>query len=70
MSTSPTNPSPTAPAANLDDQVLHSGKTKAGAEDRYYYASQWELIRWRFGRHKLAVISLFLLVILYLTGDF
>jgi peptide/nickel transport system permease protein len=71
MNTQPTNPStPAAPIASLEDQVIHTGKSKAGAEDRYYYASQWELIRWRFSRHKLAVISLVLLVLLYLTAIF
>ena len=71
MSQAPVNSTPTpAPAANLEDQVIHSGKKSGSAQDRYYYASQWELIRWRFGRHKLAVISLFLLVILYLTAIF
>ena len=71
MSTKPTSlSSPVTPATSLEDVVIHTGKTKAGTEDRYYYASQWELIRWRFGRHKLAVISLVLLVILYLTAVF
>jgi hypothetical protein len=70
MSTPSTNLTPSTPAANLNDEVLHSGKAKVGAEDRYYYASQWELIRWRFGRHKLALISLFLLILLYLTAVF
>ncbi len=64
-------PTPTtAPTTSLDEQVIHTGTSKAGTEDRYYYASQWELIRWRFGRHKLAVISLALLVILYLIAVF
>ena len=59
MSTPPTPPNTlAAPIANLDDQIIHTGSAKAGEEDRYYYASQWELIRWRFGRHKLAVISM------------
>ena len=64
MST-PSTPSttPGAPVANLEDEVIHTGAAKAGEEDRYYYASQWELIRWRFGRHKLAVISFVLLII-------
>jgi peptide/nickel transport system permease protein len=57
--------------ANLEDQVIHSGPQASGsAEDRYYYASQWELIRWRFGRHKAAVISLVLLILLYLIAIF
>jgi len=39
-------------------------------DERYYYASQWELIRWRFGRHKLAVISMWLLVVIYILAIF
>jgi peptide/nickel transport system permease protein len=71
VSTQSTNPTtPAAPMASLEDQVIHTGESKAGKEDRYYYASQWELIRWRFGRHKLAVISLVLLIVLYLTAIF
>lgn len=35
-------------------------------EDRYYYASQWELIWWRFKRHRLALISAILLILLYI----
>jgi len=34
-------------------------------EDRSYYASQWELMWWRFQRHKLALVSSVLLVLLY-----
>ena len=33
-------------------------------------ASQWQLMAWRFGRHKLAVVSLVVVVLLYLTGIF
>ena len=71
MST-PSTPSntPGEPVANLEDEVIHSGVAKVGEEDRYYYASQWELIRWRFSRHKLAVISSVLLILLYLTAIF
>ncbi len=36
--------------------------------ERYYYAKQWQLIWWRFRRHRLAMISLFLLIILYLIA--
>lgn len=69
MSTQPATPTPPSNVATLEDQVIHSGPQAAGgAEDRYYYASQWELIRWRFGRHKAAVISLVLLILLYLIA--
>ncbi|TVR29781.1 MAG: ABC transporter permease [Spirochaetaceae bacterium] len=33
-------------------------------------ASQWQLIRWKFARHKLAMASLFLLGIMYLAAIF
>ncbi|MEZ4866198.1 MAG: ABC transporter permease [Caldilineaceae bacterium] len=36
--------------------------------ERYYYAKQWQLIWWRFRRHRLAMISLVLLVVLYLIA--
>jgi peptide/nickel transport system permease protein len=58
----------TATGATADATILVGGKV--AKDERYYYASQWELILWRFGRHKLAVISTALLVILYLTAIF
>lgn len=39
-------------------------------DDRFYYATQWQLIRWRFRRHRLAVLSLALLVVLYVLAAF
>lgn len=38
--------------------------------ERYYYAKQWQLIWWRFRRHRLAMLSLVLLVVLYLIAIF
>jgi len=55
-------------AAEPEDAILIGGKR--AQDERYYYASQWELIRWRFGRHKLAVISLALLAFLYFLAAF
>ncbi|MEM7133867.1 MAG: ABC transporter permease [Chloroflexota bacterium] len=40
------------------------------ADDNYYYAGQWTLIWWRFRRHKLALISTILLIILYIVAIF
>jgi peptide/nickel transport system permease protein len=37
---------------------------------KLYYASQWQLIRWRFRRHKLAQLALPVLVIFYILGVF
>ncbi len=39
-------------------------------DSRQFYASQGELIRWRFSRHKMAVLSLILLAILYFIAIF
>jgi peptide/nickel transport system permease protein len=38
--------------------------------ERYYYATQWQLIWWRFRRHRLAVISTILLGALYIVAIF
>lgn len=57
------------PAADIEAVILPKNK-KDQQDERYYYASQWELIRWRFGRHKLAVISSVLLVIIYILAIF
>jgi peptide/nickel transport system permease protein len=36
-------------------------------QERFFTASQWKLIWWRFSRHKLAVVSAWFLGILYLS---
>lgn len=48
------------PASQL---VLVSGSKAA-------VAGQWRLMVWRFGKHKLAVVSLFVIALLYLVGIF
>jgi peptide/nickel transport system permease protein len=37
------------------------------AQERYYMASQWRIMWWKFRRHKLAVISGLLLLVMYLS---
>jgi peptide/nickel transport system permease protein len=39
-------------------------------KSRIYVASQWQLVWWRFRKHKLALISLFVVLALYLTAVF
>jgi peptide/nickel transport system permease protein len=39
-------------------------------EERIFTASQWQLIWWKFLRHKIAVASLIILVIFYLSAIF
>lgn len=38
--------------------------------EQYLYASQWKLIWWRFKKHKLALVGMIILVILYLSAVF
>ncbi|MBX3010530.1 MAG: ABC transporter permease [Caldilineaceae bacterium] len=62
LSKHPTTPPPSGePSPVLEDQL----DVKS---ERYYYAKQWQLIWWRFQRHRLAMISLFLLALLYLIA--
>jgi peptide/nickel transport system permease protein len=39
---------------------------EAKADDRIARASEWQLVRWKFARHKLAVVSLVVLCLMYL----
>lgn len=36
----------------------------------FLVASQWQLIRWKFARHKVAMVSVGVLVVMYLSGAF
>ncbi len=47
-----------------------AGSTISKEEEKLYVASQWQLIRWRFSRHKVAVISTWVLGIFYLIAIF
>lgn len=48
-----------------EDAVVVDGRE---VDESFYYATQWQLIRYRFRRHRLAMISLILLVILYVLA--
>ncbi len=39
-------------------------------QERYFLASQWQLARWRFFKHKMAVIALVILGVYYLVALF
>lgn len=42
----------------------------AATETKVAVASQWQLMRWRFRKHKLAVVSLWVIGLLYFVGIF
>ena len=41
-----------------------------GTQERIYTATQWQLMWWRFRKHKLALVSTGILALLYLCGAF
>ena len=49
-------------------EVMNDSTVVSPGGDRFYYASQWELMWWRFKRHRLAVVSAALLLLLYITA--
>ncbi len=46
------------------------GEARKREEEKYYQASQWRLAWWRFKKHKIALIAIFVLSILYLCAAF
>ncbi|MGC8718193.1 MAG: ABC transporter permease [bacterium] len=53
-----------------DEELVEQEKLETTVEERVYLASQWQLIWWRFRRHKLAIISGVILIIIYLLAIF
>jgi peptide/nickel transport system permease protein len=51
------------------DQVYQEDKSQV-QEEKFYLASQWQLIWWKFRRHRLAMVALFVLSFLYLLAIF
>lgn len=47
-----------------------SNPQNATANERYYYASQWRLMWWRFQKHRLAMASGVVIILLYLLATF
>jgi peptide/nickel transport system permease protein len=51
-------------------ESIVASPTIAKEEEKLYVASQWQLIRWRFNRHKVAVVSTWVLAFFYLIAIF
>ena len=50
--------------------IPQSQPAVATRPEKLYVASQWQLIRWKFLKHKLAVAALVILAMFYLTVVF
>ncbi|HEY3230208.1 MAG TPA: ABC transporter permease [Roseiflexaceae bacterium] len=55
---------------NVTDISIPAGLEKAGSAEQVYVAPQWKLMYWKFRRHRMAVVSVFVLAIFYLAAAF
>lgn len=55
-----------------DTDVEQAGETASGEkeEETLYVAGQWQLMWWKFRRHKMAMVSGVILILLYLIATF
>jgi peptide/nickel transport system permease protein len=63
-------PHPTEPGSTSDAVTVKKEREELSAEERYYLASQWQLMWQKFRRHKLAIVGGIILLILYLMAIF
>jgi peptide/nickel transport system permease protein len=52
------------------EEAVALGQPEAVRNERFYYATQGQLVWWRFKKHKVAMIAGFLTIFLYLTAIF
>lgn len=57
------------PSISLPSSLRRRPKPERSPDD-VYYASQWTLMRWKFSKHKLAIVALWILVVAYLCAIF
>lgn len=58
--------------ANMNVPIVPTEATVLApdAEEHIYVASQWQLMWWRFRKHKLALFSVFVVLFIYMIGIF
>src|SRR5215207_6595527 len=55
---------------NITDVSIPAGLEKVGSAEQIYVAPQWKLMYWKFRKHRMAVISVFVLALFYLVATF
>ncbi len=55
---------------SVDMDILAESPAQTSEEERLYVASQWQLMWWKFRRHKMALISIVILFIIYFITAF
>lgn len=56
--------------AVMDEPISGGGKAVSKAEEDLQVATQWQLIRWKFMRHRVAVASLVIIALFYVGAVF
>ena len=51
-------------------EILDGEPTEEQEEDRLYVAGQWQLMWWKFRKHKMALLGAAILIVLYLIAAF
>lgn len=54
----------------IADELLRPQTQIEKKDEKFLVASQWQLIRWKFARHRVAVLSLVILIIFYVVAGF
>ncbi|MEM7133988.1 MAG: ABC transporter permease [Chloroflexota bacterium] len=54
----------------MDEPISGGGKAVSKAEEDLQVATQWQLIRWKFMRHRVAVASLVIIALFYVGAVF
>lgn len=59
-----------APRENCQMDEPSSVESEQGVDQKVALASQWQLIRWKFAKHRMAVVGLVVLIVFYLAAIF
>ena len=59
-----------APRAGAPTAAAQSAGAESAASERYFVASQWQLVWWKFRKHKMALVAGVVLALMYLTAAF
>ena len=63
-------PGAQAPRAGAPTAAARSAGAESAASERYFVASQWQLVWWKFRKHKMALVAGVVLALMYFTAAF
>ena len=59
-----------APRAGAPTAAARPASAESAASERYFVASQWQLVWWKFRKHKMALVAGVVLALMYFTAAF